>query len=119
MLEDEIAKLTAAVRELSGRLDMLTCTIAQVTTSVSPRSSDNPAPAPAPAAPAAPAQAAAPAAHEVTENDLHALCMSIVRADRSKKDAVKEIISSFGGELICDIPKDRYPELATKLEALK
>jgi len=45
--------------------------------------------------------------------------MSIVRADRSKKDEVKGVIASFGGELICDIPKDRYPELATKLEALK
>lgn len=110
MLEDDIAKLTAAVRELSGKLDMLTCTIAQVTTSVSPRSSDNPAPAPAPAP--APVQ-------QVTEHELTALCLEIVRADRSKKDEVKGVIASFGGELISDIPKDRYPELATKLEALK
>lgn len=110
MLELKIEELVTAVRELSGKLDMLTCTIAQVTTSVSPRSSDNPAPAPAPAP--APVQ-------QVTEHELTALCLEIVRADRSKKDEVKGVIASFGGELISDIPKDRYPELATKLEELK
>jgi hypothetical protein len=110
MLELKIEELVTAVRELSGKLDMLTCTIAQVTSSVSPRSSDNPAPAPAPAP--APVQ-------QVTEHELTALCLEIVRADRSKKDEVKGVIASFGGELISDIPKDRYPELATKLEALK
>jgi len=56
---------------------------------------------------------------QVTEHDLTALCLEIVRADRSKKDEVKGVIASFGGELISDIPKDKYPELATKLEALK
>lgn len=111
MLELKIEELVTAVRELSGKLDMLTCTIAQVTTSVSPRSSDNPAPAPAPAP--------APVQQQVTEHELTALCLEIVRADRSKKDEVKGVIASFGGELISDIPKDRYPELATKLEALK
>jgi len=45
--------------------------------------------------------------------------MSIVRADRSKKDEVKGVIASFGGELISDIPKDKYPELAAKLEVLR
>lgn len=54
----------------------------------------------------------------VTDKDLMDLCLAIVRKDRTKKAKIKEIISSFGGDLISEIDPARYPELEKELEAL-
>jgi hypothetical protein len=51
--------------------------------------------------------------------DLQALAMTIVRKDRSKKNAIKDLIASFGGaKVIGDVPADKLPELAEKMGAL-
>ena len=79
-----------------------------------------PAPAPAPAAPASPApaaQAATPAT--VTRDDLQNLCMTIVRADRSKREAIQATISKFGAENLVAIKDTDFPALHAALEALK
>lgn len=54
----------------------------------------------------------------VTDKDLMDLCLAIVRKDRTKKAKIKEIISSFGGDLISEIDPGRYPELKKELEAI-
>lgn len=54
----------------------------------------------------------------VTDKDLMDLCLAIVRKDRTKKAKIKEIISSFGGDLISEIDPAKYPELEKELEAL-
>lgn len=72
--------------------------------------------APTPAAPA-PALSAAPAT--VTRDDLQNLCMTIVRADRSKREAIQATISKFGAENLVAIKDTDFPALHAALEALK
>lgn len=56
----------------------------------------------------------------VTRDDLQDLCMTIVRADRTKKDAIKKTIASFGGAAtLKEVPDADLAQLKTKLEALK
>lgn len=80
--------------------------------------------APAPVAPAAPAQIAAPtpapaAPATVTRDDLQNLCMTIVRADRSKREAIQATISKFGAENLVAIKGTDFHALHAALEALK
>jgi len=56
----------------------------------------------------------------ISRDDLQDLCMTIVRADRNKKDAIKKTIASFGGAAtLKEVPDADLAELKTKLEALK
>lgn len=51
--------------------------------------------------------------------ELQDLCMTIVRSDRSKRDAVKEAIGSFGGaETLKEVPEKDLGALKAKLESL-
>jgi hypothetical protein len=55
----------------------------------------------------------------VKREDVQSKCMEIVRADRSKKDSVAEIIASFGGaKTLKEVKDDDLAALMTKLEAL-
>ena len=55
---------------------------------------------------------------DINRDDLQAKCMTIVRADRSKRKAIEELIASFGGTLIRDVPEDKLVELSAKLDEL-
>ena len=51
-------------------------------------------------------------------DDLQELCMQIVRADRSKKDAVKNTIAKYGAETLVGVAASDYPALFADLKAL-
>ena len=51
-------------------------------------------------------------------DDLQELCMQIVRADRSKKDAVKATIAKYGAETLVGVAASDYPALFADLKAL-
>lgn len=55
---------------------------------------------------------------EVSRDDLQAKCMTIVRADRTKRKAIEELIASYDATLIRDVPDDKLAELAAKLDEL-
>ena len=51
-------------------------------------------------------------------DDLQELCMQIVRADRSKKDAVKNTIAKYGAKTLVGVAAADYPALFADLKAL-
>ena len=51
-------------------------------------------------------------------DDLQELCMQIVRADRSKKDAVKNTIAKYGAETLVGVAAADYSALFADLKAL-
>ena len=54
-----------------------------------------------------------------TVEELQDLAMSKVREDRSKKNAIKDLIASYdGAKVIGDVPSDKLADLGKKLEAL-
>lgn len=56
----------------------------------------------------------------ISRDELQELCMTIVRADRSKKATIKDLICSFGGaKTLKEVPDSDLPALKTKLEGLK
>lgn len=55
----------------------------------------------------------------LTHDDVQALCMTVVRSDRDKKQLVKDAIASFGGATVLkDVPESDLPALKAKLEAI-
>lgn len=54
-----------------------------------------------------------------TVEELQDLAMSKVREDRSKKNAIKDLIASYdGAKVIGDVPSEKLADLGKKLEAL-
>ncbi len=54
----------------------------------------------------------------ITHEELHDLCLSIVRKDRAKKKEIKTILAARNAELIKDVPETDLPKLKLELEAL-
>jgi hypothetical protein len=54
----------------------------------------------------------------VTMDELQQLCLQIVRKDRALKTKITDIIKSHGGELLKDIPPEKYSEIKKQLEAM-
>ena len=96
MLEQEITLLREEVRALREALQTFAQTL-------------NPPKAEAPKAEAPKGQ---------VMDDLQELCMQIVRADRSKKDAVKSTIAKYGAETLVGVAAADYPALFADLKAL-
>ena len=96
MLEQEITLLREEVRALREALQTFAQTLNQ------PK-----AEAPKAEAPKGPVM-----------DDLQELCMQIVRADRSKKDAVKNTIAKYGAETLVGVAAPDYPALFADLKAL-
>lgn len=64
-------------------------------------------------------QLAKPEAVKINRDDLQDLCMTIVRNDRAKKNAVKDAIAAFGGAAtLKDVPESDLAALKAALEAL-
>ena len=101
MLEQEITLLREEVRALREALQTFAQTLTQ------PK-----AEAPKAEAPKAEAPKGA------VMDDLQELCMQIVRADRSKKDAVKNTIAKYGAETLVGVAASDYPALFADLKAL-
>ena len=102
MLEQEITLLREEVRALREALQTFTQTLSQ------PKAEAPKAEAPKAEAPKGPVM-----------DDLQELCMQIVRADRSKKDAVKNTIAKYGAETLVGVAAADYPPLFADLKALQ
>ena len=106
MLEQEITLLREEVRALREALQTFAQTLNQ------PKAETPKAEAPKAETP----KAEAPKGPVM--DDLQELCMQIVRADRSKKDAVKNTIAKYGAETLVGVAATDYPALFADLKAL-
>jgi len=109
MLETKIEALTAAIERLIAALDK----------PVQPAVA---APAPSPEPSPAPEPAPAPAASDaLNRTALQSKCLALVKANRSHKSKIVELIakhSGIDGGLIADIPDDALQAFADELGAL-
>lgn len=106
MLETKIEALTDAIERLIAALDKPAQPVAEA-----------PALAPAPA----PEPAPAPAPDALNRTALQSKCLALVKADRSHKTKIVDLIakhSGVTGGLIADIPDDALQAFADALEAL-
>ena len=111
MLEQEITLLREEVRALREALQTFAQTLSL------PKAEAPKAEAPKAEAPKAEAPKAEAPKGPVMD-DLQELCMQIVRADRSKKDAVKNAIAKYGAETLVGVATSDYPALFADLKAL-
>ena len=111
MLEQEITLLREEVRALREALQVFGQTLNQ------PKAEAPKAEAPKAEAPKVEAPKAEAPKGPVMD-DLQELCMQIVRADRSKKDAVKNTIAKYGAETLVGVATSDYPALFADLKAL-
>lgn len=111
-LETKIEKLTNAIEELTKRLHAV-----EAATAI-------PAQAEAPAVPTADKleeayeEENAKAKPAISHEEVQQLCLKIVREDRSKKTALKDVLAEYGATLVADVPADKLEELKTKLESV-
>ena len=130
MLEQEITLLREEIALLREALQTFAQTFAQTlnqTKAEAPKAEAPTPEAPTPEAPKAETpKAETPKAETPTPeapkgpgmDDLQELCMQIVRADRSKKDAVKNTIAKYGAETLVGVAAADYPALFADLKAL-
>lgn len=133
MLETEIKALREEIVMLREAITTMAKTIAQKPeTKKSEKAEKVPDAKPAPAAPA-PAPAPAPVepaptpdkpkaqegAPTITRDDLQNLCMALVRADRSKREAIQSAIAKFGAQNLVAVKDTDLAALHADLEALK
>ena len=69
-------------------------------------------------------QEAKPSPEEEKEEELDAesikqLALEIIRADRTKKGTIKDLVSSLGGSNLLSVPKKNLPELKARLEKMQ
>ena len=116
MLEQEITLLREEVRALREALQTFAQTLTQPKAEV-PKAEVPKAEVPKADVPKAEAPKAEAPKGPVMD-DLQELCMQIVRADRSKKDAVKNTIAKYGAETLVGVAASDYPALFADLKAL-
>ena len=51
-------------------------------------------------------------------DEIKSLCMQLVRADKSKKQPILDVLGEYGAKTVDKVPSDKLGELKTKLEAL-
>ena len=118
MLEQEITLLREEVRALREALQ----TFAQQALNQQPKAETPKAETPKAETPKAETPKAETPKAETPKgpvmDDLQELCMQIVRADRSKKDAVKNTIAKYGAKTLVGVAAADYPALFADLKAL-
>ena len=128
MLETEIKALREEIVMLREVITVMVKSFAQKPETKKPEKAEKvtvvktalaPAPATAPAAPAPVQEPEEKAAQTITRDDLQNLCMTIVRADRSKREAVQQAISKYGAANLVAIKDSDLAALHADLEALK
>lgn len=127
MLETEIKSLREEVALLRKALEQFGQNFAApAATPVEQKKEVTPPPAPKPAEtptkepkPVAEPAAKSEAAPTVSRDDLQALCMAIVRADRSKREAIQAVIAKYDAKNLVSVKEEYLPALAKDLEALK
>lgn len=109
MLETEIKKLTAAIEALTAKIE-----------AQQPKTEE---PLPLVESLAASSEAKAEQPKEetpptITHEEVKELCLKISRADRSKKPAIKALISEYGANVVTQVAVESLAELKAKLEGL-
>ena len=56
---------------------------------------------------------------DITHEEVKDLCLKISRADRSKKPAIKALISEYGATVVTQVATESLAELKAKLEELQ
>ncbi len=124
MLETAIKELTEEVRTLRHVMETLRNISADDAKALSEQTAKaKPKPAPQPTeaeieAAVEEAKADAPKADTPKREDLQAMCLAMVREDRSKKAAIKKALAVYDAKVMADVPEDKLAELKTALEAL-
>lgn len=119
-LETEIKNLTVAVNALIEVLkDNAHATVATKPVEEEPKKEGAPTPAPA----LAPTPTTAPInnAQDVpSRQELIDLCMSIVKADRSKGAMIKALLATYNdAKTVNGVPADKLTELQSKLKGIQ
>lgn len=110
-LELEIKNLTLAVQELTRAITEQV-SVPKAKESAKPKAKET-------VEPEAPKVETPKEVGTVTEQDLQALCMSIVQKDRSLGGKIKEAIGKYdGAKTIKQVNAENYPELKGILEGL-
>lgn len=127
-LREEVALLRKALEQFGQNFTAPAATPVEQKKEVTPPPAPKPveAPAPKPAAtptkepePAVESAAKSEAAPTVSRDDLQALCMALVRADRSKREAIQSAIAKFGAQNLVGVKDEDLAALRKELEALK
>ena len=123
MLETEIKALREEIVMLREAITAMAKIFAQKPETKKPEKAEKvtelkPASAPAPA-PTPVQESGDNSVPTITRDDLQNLCMAIVRADRSKREAVRQVISKYGATNLVAIKDSDLTELHADLEALK
>lgn len=124
MLETEIKALREEITLLREAISAMGKTITQKPEAKKPEkvekvSEAKPAAPTAPATPAPDKPKSQDGTPAITRDDLQNLCMAIVRADRSKREAVQQVISKYGAANLVAVKDTDLTALYADLEALK
>lgn len=115
-LETEIKNLTVAVNTLTELLKgNAQAAVAAEPVEEEPKKEEAPAPAPAPAAAPSNNDQDVPSRQELID-----LCMSIVKADRSKGAMIKALLATYNdAKTVNGVPADKLTELQSKLKGIQ
>ena len=123
MLETAIKELTEEVRTLRHVMETLRNISASDAESLAKATAKKPEAEPMPSeaeieAAVEEAKADAPKTEVPKREDLQAMCLKMVREDRSKKASIKSALAVYDAKVMADVPEDKLAELKTALEAL-
>lgn len=131
-LREEVALLRKALEQFGQNFTAPAATPVEQKKEVTQPPAPKPveAPAPKPVEASVPKPAATPTkepetvaksepAPKVSRDDLQALCMAIVRADRNKRDAIQAAIAKYDAKNLVSVKDEDLAALAKDLEVLK
>lgn len=122
MLETEIKALREEIALLREAIAAMGKTFVQKTEAKKPEKAEKVSkvtPAPAAPTPTPVQESGETAAPTITRDDLQNLCMALVRADRSKREAIQSAIAKFGAQNLVGVKDTDLAALHADLEALK
>ena len=119
MLEEKLDKLTIAVEALTLAITEMNTQIAQpvkmtITNAPKPNTITK-TPSEAQGEAIEPPPLSAHGAEIVLLENLHAICLEIVRKNKADKDKIKAALRKYGGELLKDIKQENYVALKADL----
>lgn len=113
MLETEIKNLATLVKDLNSTMQALTAALQLKDLATEP------AVEAAETAPVVETEPTAEAAPTVTHDDIQALCLATVRANRDNKAAIKSILNDVGASNVNGIPDGKLADVYAAISALE
>jgi hypothetical protein len=115
MIEEKMERMILSMNALTEALNNI-ASAANASVKQAPESESKPTPKPEPES----VVAVKPAPERpITINDLQDVCLAMVRKNKNLKPKIGEVIKSFGGTLLKDISKDKYPAIMEALKSLE